>query len=106
MRERESGSAAVKRTEPTQVKCLTGDDGHVWIGSYDRLPPKVRQRLRNSPFNLCAACLEAFFLPKVPPGYSREQALFAAIEDMEAQVRNEMNEDQRREDISARSDKP
>ena len=27
------------------------------MGSYDALPAAVRERLRNSPFNLCAACV-------------------------------------------------
>jgi hypothetical protein len=75
-----------------QVKCFTNDEGHVWIESYDSLPSAVRQRLRNSPFNLCAACLKSFVLPKVRrqhPNYTREKALFAAIEVMEAEVRKE-----------------
>jgi len=77
-----------------QVKCLTGDEGHVWIESYDELPPAVRQRLRESPFNLCAACLMVYVLPKVyrqHPSYTRLKALFAAIELMEAEVRKEQS---------------
>jgi hypothetical protein len=80
------------REQVLQVKCLIGDEGHVWIGSYDTLPPPVRQRLRDSPFNLCAACLVMFVLPKVQrrhPSYSRNKALFAGIEMMEAEVRKE-----------------
>jgi hypothetical protein len=75
-----------------QVKCLTNDEGHVWIRNYDELPPAVRQRLRESPYNLCAACLEAFVLPEVHrrhPGYTRLKALLSAIELMEAEVRKE-----------------
>ena len=41
-----------------EVRCLTNDAGHVWIRYYDRLPPAVRRRLAESPFNICAACLE------------------------------------------------
>ena len=44
-----------------QVKCLTADAGHVWMPSYDRLPPVVRRRLANSPFNICAACMDIEF---------------------------------------------
>src|SRR5262249_24401665 len=40
-----------------QVKCLTLDAGHIWIHSYDRLPPPVRRRLSESVFNICPACL-------------------------------------------------
>ena len=41
-----------------QVKCLTADEGHVWMPSYDQLPPAVRQRLSSSRHNICPACLE------------------------------------------------
>jgi len=40
-----------------QVKCLTADEGHVWIHYYDRLPAAVRQRLATSVDNICPACL-------------------------------------------------
>ena len=77
-----------------QVKCFISDEGHVWISSYDALPATVRRRLRNSPFNLCAACLEAYVLPKVRrkyPSYPRERLLLVAIEAMEAEVRKGIN---------------
>ena len=48
------------------------------------------KRLRNSPFNLCAACLEMVVLPKVKrkhPNLTREKQLFTAVEIMEEQVR-------------------
>jgi hypothetical protein len=53
-----SGSVE-QRSDPKgrQVKCLTSDEGHVWMPDYDRLPPAVRLRLAESPFNLCAACV-------------------------------------------------
>ena len=41
-----------------QVKCLTADEGHIWMPSYDRLPPAVRQRLSQSRFNICPACAD------------------------------------------------
>jgi hypothetical protein len=43
--------------EGRQVRCLTADEGHVWIHYYDLLPPIVRQRLAESAFNICAACM-------------------------------------------------
>jgi hypothetical protein len=43
--------------EGRQVKCLTAEAGHIYMPSYDDLPPAVRRRLAKSPFNLCAACL-------------------------------------------------
>jgi hypothetical protein len=82
--------ASLEQSDVLQVKCYTSDEGHVWIADYDKLPPAVRRRLRESSFNLCAACLEAFVLPEVHrrhPSYPRQKALFAAIELMEAEVR-------------------
>ena len=70
-----------------QVRCWTSDEGHVWLHYYDTLPPRVREYLRDAPFNLCPACLTAVFLPKVPPEGTREQRLFKAIAVMEAAVR-------------------
>jgi hypothetical protein len=58
--------------------------------NFDIFPVAVRRRLRDSPFNLCPACLEVFFVPKVlaqHPGYSREKALLMAIEVMELLAR-------------------
>jgi hypothetical protein len=80
-----SGSDA---NEINQTKCWIATGGHMWMkGYFDNLPFTVRQRLRNSPFNLCSACLVTEFLPKVKGRRSREQALLAAIEIMELQVR-------------------
>jgi hypothetical protein len=49
--------AKSKTLEGKQVKCLTSDEGHVWISAYDRMSSRVRSRLANSPFNICPACL-------------------------------------------------
>jgi hypothetical protein len=79
-----------KQNDETQVFCMTSDEGHVWMHVFDTLPVSVRRRLRNSPYNCCAACLEAFVLPKVQAkhrGYSREQALLVAVEVMQAEIR-------------------
>jgi hypothetical protein len=74
--------------DENQTRCWTATNGHIWMkGYFDTLPAAVRQRLRQSPFNLCPACLVAFFLPEVPFQHPREKALFKAIEVMEAEVR-------------------
>jgi hypothetical protein len=74
-----------------QTYCLYATGGHLWMRDYyDVLPPVVRQRLCNSPFNLCAWCLQIEMLPGVRrkhPNWSKEKLLFAAIEVMEALVR-------------------
>jgi hypothetical protein len=81
-----SGSDA---NEINQTKCWIATGGHLWMKSYfDNLPVAVRRRLRNSPFNLCPACLVTEFYPKVQSRHAtRERALMAAIEVMEAEVR-------------------
>jgi hypothetical protein len=52
-----SPTMAARTFEGTQVKCLTADEGHVWMPYYDRLPPLVRKRLAESESNICAACM-------------------------------------------------
>jgi hypothetical protein len=47
---------------------------------FDMLPPPIRQRLRDSPFNLCAACIAVV-------GVDGLERLLPAIETMEAMVR-------------------
>jgi hypothetical protein len=45
--------------EGRQVKCLIASEGHLWMrGYFDRLPRIVRQRLAESAFNICPACME------------------------------------------------
>jgi hypothetical protein len=51
-------NAKSKTLEGKQVKCLIASEGHMWMkGYYDRMSPRVRSRLANSPFNICPACL-------------------------------------------------
>jgi hypothetical protein len=81
-----SGSDA---DEINQTKCWIATGGHIWMrGYFDTLPLSVRRRLRDSPFNLCAACLVTEFLPLTRRRHhSRTQALLAAVEVMEQEVR-------------------
>jgi hypothetical protein len=76
-------------SEINQTKCLINSAGHEWMEDFfDTLPPRVRQRLRASPFNLCPACLQLEVLPRVRKrGLPREQALFVAVQVMESEVR-------------------
>lgn len=67
-----------------QVKCLTADAGHVWMPSYDKLPPAVRRRLARSPFNICAACLQVEVGRK-----AGVESYFAVIEGIEKKLRCE-----------------
>src|SRR5262245_60626441 len=95
------GSLAMKRANQNEINqtfCLIATGGHLWMrGYFDILPSSVRRRLRESPHNLCPACLVTEVLPKVQarhPGLSSEKALMAAVEAMELQVRT-VNGDER-----------
>jgi hypothetical protein len=44
----------LQRDDENQTRCWTADNGHIYMrGYFDSLPPRVRQRLRTSSFNLC-----------------------------------------------------
>jgi len=40
-----------------QGLCLQSSKGQFYMKNFDRLPPEIRERLRESPFNLCTACV-------------------------------------------------
>jgi hypothetical protein len=44
-----------KTMDAEQVRCMLGDEGHVWIAWMNRLSSAVRERLRNASFNICPA---------------------------------------------------
>jgi hypothetical protein len=53
-----SGKGLRTDVDGKQMRCLTADEGHVWMHVHDQLPPAVRQRLAESAYNLCAACVQ------------------------------------------------
>jgi hypothetical protein len=67
-----------------QVKCLTNDEGHVWMHYFDPLPPAVRRRLAESRFNICPACMhiEAYNVQTKPT----VATYFAVIEAIERKL--------------------
>jgi hypothetical protein len=67
--------------EARQVICMTADVGAKWIRSYDHLPPAVRKRLANSPYNICPTCLT------MEIGTPTVAAYLAAIDAIEASER-------------------
>lgn len=71
--------------EGRQVKCLTADEGHVWMRSFDRLPAVVRRRLAASDFNICPACMDI----EAHAAASRPtvETYFAVIETIERKLR-------------------
>jgi hypothetical protein len=77
--------------EINQTKCWIATHGWEWMEDYyDTLPATARRRLRDSPYNLCPACLLTKFAPKVSaryPKYSHEKVLLLSIEVMELLAR-------------------
>ncbi len=47
-----------------QGMCIVSASGQDTISCYDEMMPRVRERLRNSRYNLCAACVETQAMKK------------------------------------------
>jgi hypothetical protein len=75
-----------KTFEGRQVKCLIADEGHVWIHYYDELPLPVRQRLANSRFNICPACMVMEALKRVRRGQPTIAMYCEVIDEIERQL--------------------
>jgi hypothetical protein len=41
-----------------QVRCMTFDEGYVWVHGLDELPPLVRRSLAYARFNICPTCID------------------------------------------------
>lgn len=75
----------MQATDKFQGKCLINSEGWQymrWV--FDRFPPRVRERLRDSPFNICAACVGD--VANLGVGGS-ELAYLDAIDQIEARIR-------------------
>lgn len=64
-----------------QGLCLLSSQGRLYMRDFDRLPPDIRQRLRESPFNLCTAC--------VMVGTAQDGNMYRTIINMENLIRCE-----------------
>lgn len=72
-----------------QGKCLQSTNGATWMVShFDGMPSSIRRRLRESPFNLCAACVGDLALAKVMRNsMGMEKAYLSSINEMEEMIR-------------------
>lgn len=76
-----------------QGMCLEGVEGHETIRFHDDLPQAVRKALQNSPFNICAACLQDTYWSNPPDQLSdvtengRIERYLRIIAEMEAAIR-------------------
>jgi len=67
-----------------QGLCLQGSEGSQYMEQFDQMPPKVRARLKHSPFNICAGCITL-----AAGSLDDEDVLFEAIDSFEAQIRQQ-----------------
>jgi hypothetical protein len=63
-----------------QVRCMTFDEGYVWVHGLDHLPPLVRRRLTDARFNICPTCIDIETRKNGTPSLSLYFAVIAAIE--------------------------
>jgi hypothetical protein len=68
-----------------QGLCFVSTEGWEHMDLFDQFPPEIRQRLRDSPFNLCAACVADAGL--ADGGNFDADLLMQAIENIEAYLR-------------------
>jgi hypothetical protein len=75
-----------------QFYCIHGNSGYVWMRcympTYDDLPRIVRQRLQQSPFNICTACLSSCLPRKSAGARPWREMLLMAVEIREHQIRS------------------
>jgi len=63
--------------------CWESTEGRKWMTYYfDKWPPEVRERLRNSPYNICAACIDNRLI-------DTDNDYFQAIKYLEDKIRKE-----------------
>jgi len=51
------GSKRMAALDGRQVRCMTFDEGYVWVHEIDNLPLLVRRRLADACFNICPTCM-------------------------------------------------
>ena len=82
--------------EGRQVKCLIAAEGHLWMrGYFDQLPRMVRQRLAESAFNICPACMDEE--ARMAASKPSVAVYFAVIESIEKKLgATELNAEEER----------
>jgi hypothetical protein len=64
-----------------QVRCVTFDEGSVWIHGLDDLPQLVRRRLADSRHNICPTCVHIETCNNGPSTVALYFRVIEAIED-------------------------
>jgi hypothetical protein len=74
------GSKRMAVLDGRQVRCMTFDEGSVWIHGLDELPLLVRRRLADARHNICPTCLHIETRNNGTPTYTLYFAVIEAIE--------------------------
>ena len=85
------GSKRMAVLDGRQVRCLTFDEGSVWIHGLDELPPLVRRRLADARHNICPTCVSLEAHNNGPPTHKLYFAVIEAIERMLDQAERRFN---------------
>ena len=76
-----------------QVRCMTFDEGSVWIHALDELPPLVRRRLADARFNICPTCVDIEVRNNGMPTLKLYFTVIEAIERVLDQAERRFNDD-------------
>ena len=87
------GSKRMAVLDGRQVRCLTFDEGSVWIHGLDELPVLVRRRLADARQNICPTCLRGEVHKNGAPTLKLYFAVIEAIERMLDQAERRFNDD-------------
>ena len=74
------GSRKMTVLDGRQVRCMTFDEGSVWLHGLDELPLLVRRRLADARHNICPTCVGIETRNNGPPTLRLYFAVIDAIE--------------------------
>ena len=76
-----------------QARCMTFDEGYVWVHRLDDLPSPVRRRLANGRFNICPTCVDIETRNNGTPSLKLYFAVIEAIERTLDRAEQRFNDD-------------
>ena len=82
----------MEASDKFQGLCLVSYQGSDFMLVYDAMPPSVRELVRNSSFNLCAACVRDMAMSQAllqNTTYVSPQHYELAVKEMETMIRCE-----------------
>ncbi len=81
----------MQASDKFQGLCLESSQGSMFMSYYDVMPPATRELVRNSSFNLCAACVQhmAYKYKQANQPALLPQHYELAVKEMETMIRCE-----------------